>query len=292
MGLNSTSLSTLRVFESAARHLSFTDASAELNITQSAVSKQIKRLEDQLNIVLFRRLIRKLELTREGIKLAKAVREGMDIIDEAILSIHSDEWAHDFYVTAPPGFLNKWIIPKLSDYYKKFPDINLYIDANTTPADLTKREFELAIRYSEELHPALSCAHLMDEYLLPVCSPNLAPFPSSLHDLSPYCVLHDRERIKWRKFLTAMNIPWTKPKKEITYSSDDIAIQAAIAGQGIIITRLRLVEHDIQKGLLIPILDHRLQIKKNYRALTVPENFNKPHVQDFIHWIKDQVEIE
>jgi len=292
MELNSASLSTLRVFETAARHLSFTDAAAELNITQSAVSKQIKRLEEQLDIVLFHRLVRSLELTREGAKLAEAVRKGIDLIDEAILSINSSKGAQDFYVTAHPGFLNKWLIPKLNDYYDKFPEINLYIDASSEAADLTKREFELAIHYSEAPGPTLTNTHLMDEYLLPVCSPDLSPFPTSLYDLGEHCVLHDRAHTKWRNFLTAMNIPWTEPKKEFTFSSDDIAIQAAIAGQGIIITRLRLIEQDIKKGLLVPILDHRSKSDKTYWALTVPDNFEKPHVQDFIKWIKEKVEIE
>ncbi len=162
------SLNALRAFEAAARRLSVTEAAAELNVTPAAVSHQVKALEDQLGVVLFRRLNRAMMLTSAGQIFLPGLRDGFDRLARAVDRVRSECETGTLNVSVAPSFAAKWLVPRLDRFRATHPDIDVRIDANNGIVDLARSEADVAIRYGPGHYPGLHVDQLFGEEVFPV----------------------------------------------------------------------------------------------------------------------------
>ncbi|MEE8394177.1 MAG: LysR family transcriptional regulator, partial [Rhodospirillales bacterium] len=164
-------LNALRVFEAAARHLSFTRAAGELNVTQAAVSHQIKSLEERLGLSLFRRINRGLLLTDEGQTMLVPVSEALDLIAGALERLQSVESTGILTVSVLPSFAAKWLVPRLGRFTAANPDIDIRLSTTLELVDFVRDGVDIAVRYGRGEWPDLKTVKLMAEDIFPVCSP-------------------------------------------------------------------------------------------------------------------------
>jgi LysR family glycine cleavage system transcriptional activator len=163
-------LDTLRVFEAAARLKSFKAAGDELNVTASAVSHRVATLEEELGTALFVRHTRRIELTREGERLAAGVRRGLAEIGRAVSSIDQRDRTR-IRITGIPSHVTRWLAPRLHRFRAGHPDVELHVTADLAVADLTQRTFDVALRFGTGVYPGLHAEYLMDDWIFPVASP-------------------------------------------------------------------------------------------------------------------------
>ena len=250
------SLNGLRAFEAAARHLSFTQAAAELNVTQTAISHQIKRLEEELGIRLFVRQNRALALTPEAKDYlpASAPLQRSRLATDRLLRRDDD---HVLTVSTLASLAAKWLLPRLSAFQEAHPGIDVRITTSTTLVDFKSGDVDAAIRYGRGQWPGLRADWLMADELFPVCSPALLDGKKPLQcpeDLADHVLLHTSagNDDDWRLWLTAAGLPTDLSKQPgVTFDLVFMTVQAAIDGIGVAMGRTAYVEDDIAKGRLV-----------------------------------------
>jgi LysR family glycine cleavage system transcriptional activator len=215
MARNLPPLNSLRAFEAAARHLSFTKAAEELHVTPAAISHQIKALEEQLGVPLFRRLTRALRLTEAGQAALPPMRDGFDRLADAVDLLRAHEESGAITVSLDPSFAAKWLVPRLDRFRAAHPDLDLRLDATDKLADFQRDNVDLAIRYGGGNYPGLEVERLLSEEIFPVCSPKLLEGSAPLAqpgDLRHHTLIHlewDSEDVTaptWRMWLLAAGI--------------------------------------------------------------------------------------
>ncbi len=203
-------LNALRVFDAAARHLSFTKAAEELFVTQAAVSHQIKSLEDFLGLKLFRRRNRSLLLTEEGQSYYLDIKEIFSSINEATRKLQARSAKGALTVSLPPSFAIQWLVPRLSGFNSAYPGIDVRIQAVDREEDKLADDVDVAIFYGRGNWPGLRAERLYAEYLLPVCSPSLLTGDHPLktaEDLAYHTLLHDVSRRDWLAYTRQLGRP-------------------------------------------------------------------------------------
>jgi len=295
------SLDLLRGFEAAARNLSFTRAAAELFVTQSAVSRQVKTIEDQLGAVLFVRRHRALQLTEAGHELYRATTQALRQIADATARIGERRAGRALTVTTTIGFASLWLIPRLTDFRSQRPDIDIRISANNKMLDLEREGMEVAIRYCTPRAAPEGAVRLFGEVVLPVCSPKLltrsAPLATPA-DLRRHILLHYEGPdgvtpwLSWTVWLETMQLPGLKPAGSLRFSQYDQTIQAAIDGQGVALGTSPLVRQPIRQGRLIAPLAKRFESSRAYYLVTSANAAGRPEVQDFAAWLLRQAKQE
>ncbi len=196
-------LNSLRVFEAAARHLSFTRAAEELFVTQAAVSHQIKALEEFLGLKLFRRRNRSLLLTEEGQSYFLDIKDIFSSLSDATEKILERNAKGSLTISLPPSFAIQWLVPRLADFNTSHPDIDVRIKAVDLEDGSLTDDVDVAVYYGKGNWPGLRVDKLHQEYLVPVCSPLLLNGPKPLHtlaDLKNHMLLHDTSRKDWKAF--------------------------------------------------------------------------------------------
>lgn len=254
MRLRLPSLSALRAFEAAARLGSFKHAAEELAVTPTAISHRIRVLEEDLERPLFVRKVRAVELTADGRILQAAVSSGFHTIAVAITQLRQPGRA-TVTLSTTPAFAAKWLVPKLGAFQSAHPDIDLHVHASNAPVDLKAGTVDLAIRYGEGHYPGLTATLLLEDRFAPVVSPTIAPM--ARRDVSQWSLIHfDWHRppsvaLGWDAWARAAGSqPSELPGGGVRYSEESHAIQAAVAGQGIALVSLLLVEEELRLGLL------------------------------------------
>jgi LysR family glycine cleavage system transcriptional activator len=253
-------LNSLRAFEVAARHLSFKQAARELNVTPAAVGHQVKGLEDFLGIPLFRRLNRALRLTEAGQASLPELREGFAKLAGAVETLRRREARSVLTATVAPSLAAKWLIPRLHRFRAAHPEISVRLDTDLKELDLIRDGIDLGIRFGAGSYPGLRADRLMGEQLNPVCSPALLDGPAPLHtpeDLRHHTLLHiegetcDVTWADWAMWLRAANCPHVASAGGPRFSQSLMAVQAAIAGQGVALAPLSIVADDLADGRLV-----------------------------------------
>src|SRR6267143_1805328 len=242
------SLNGLRAFEAAARHLSFTVAASELNVTQTAISHQIRRLEQELGIRLFVRQNRALALTPEARDYLPGVRAAFNDLRLATDRVLT--------VSTLASLAAKWLLPRLSAFQEAHPGIDVHITTSTSLVDFKSGDVDAAIRYGRGQWPGLRADWLMADQVFPVCSPALLTGDKPLRcpeDLANHVLLHSTNNDDdWRLWLTAAGLPTNISKPHgITFDLILMVVQAAIDGIGVAIGRTSYVQDDITKGRLV-----------------------------------------
>lgn len=285
-------------FEAAARNLSFTKAADELFLTQSAISKQVKALEDHLGVDLFERRARELVLTAEGQQLYRTAAELLDWLQEETDRLKSGVRGQQISVTASPGFTSLWLIPRLQRFRLQHADIDVRIAATVDILHLERQRLDVAIRYCRPEGAPKDAIRLFDYVAFPVCSPGLASDPSnplvSPKDLSSHVLLHDtyvtsqKAYVDWESWFAAVGIRDLQPAGALYFNQYDQMIQAAIQGQGIALGISSLVHELLQDGLLVapfstPVVDARACF-----IVTSSLAAGKPQVKAFVQWLLDE----
>lgn len=292
-------LDLVRGFDSAARHLSFTKAAAELFLTQSAVSRQIKTLEEQLGVALFQRRHRALVLTEAGRHFHQAAAEALRLLEESAVRIRGGS-ARRLTVSTTIGFASLWLIPRLNDFRALHPDIDIRIDANNRLIDLAREEVDVAIRYcTPDLAPA-GALRLFGEQVIVVCNPRVAREPplATPPDLARHQLLHYERRdgvapwSTWEVWLEVQGVAGLKPAGSLTFTVFDQLVQAAIDGQGVALAPTPLVRRLLAAGRLVAPLKAVTGSARAYYLVVEGAAAARPHVRQFVDWMLAQAREE
>ena len=281
-------LNALRTFEAAARHLSFTRAAEELFVTQAAVSHQIKGLEEELGMPLFRRLGRRLLLTDEGQLLVPEVREAFELLGSAVRRVREQQGGV-LTISATPSFGAKWLAGRIGRFQALHPEFEIQLGATLRLVDFARENVDCGVRYGLGDWPGLRVDRLFDAQLMVVCSPALAAGPPPLRcpdDLRRHTLIHVLDEIDdWRLWLKAAGVSGIDPAKGPKFDSTPMALQAAASGAGIAIGRRRLIEEDLASGRLVVPFDIELADGCAYYFVTPEARANVPKIALFRDWL-------
>ncbi|HTY99020.1 MAG TPA: transcriptional regulator GcvA [Rhodocyclaceae bacterium] len=299
-------LPVLRAFEAAARHLSFKKAAEELHVTPAAVSQQIKALESYLDLPLFRRLTRALELTEHGAAMLPKIREGFECLAAAVEAA-GEHRGGALTVTAPPSFATHWLLSRLPRFAAAHPEIALRLASSPDSVDrrgetaildealvdLRGEASTVAIRYGTGIYPGYWVERLFAPVYVPVCSPKLLAGRPPLRtpaDLGRQVLIHDEtiddgERPIWDAWLQAAGADDIDAERGPHFSNAALAIEAAVAGQGVALAAKPLVEDDVAAGRLAIPFAVALPSPYAYFLVTAEAVARRPPVAAFRQWL-------
>lgn len=280
------SLPALRTFESAARLGSFKAAAVELTVSATAVSHQIRALEEQLGVPLFVRRTRAIELTRAGEELAPVLTRSFLDVRNALEVIVSEEAV--ITVSTSPSFATLWLVPRLLGFYAKYPKVLVQLDTTTRVINLKQdRRVDVAIRYGRGPYDGLDATPLFDETFGAYLAPSLLQPEQPLGDVTLIETAWQQDvlpEISWKDWLTAANIGTTNPTI-VHFDEEEHVLQAAIAGQGVALASSILAADLVNRNLLAP---YRSDVRLKgavYTALCLPEQRSTRKVDIFLDWL-------
>ena len=287
------SLDLLRGFECAARHLNFTKAAAELFLTQSAVSRQVQTLEERLEVRLFVRKRRGLALTAEGHHLFRVVQGALRQVQDALESLRPADPGQRVTVTSTMAFCSLWLVPRLGEFHSAHPEVDVRVAANDRVLDLERERIDISVRYCPESGAPSGAVWLFAEELAPVCSPSLLksrPLRRA-EDLSRHVLLHIEDPdnpspwLAWSNWLEAVGLRNLKPAGAVRFNYFDQCVRAALAGQGVALGRLPLVQELLRDGSLVAPFPQRAHTMRSYWLVRPTTPAHRPHVDRFAEWL-------
>lgn len=281
-------LNTLRSFEAAARHLNFTRAAAELHITHGAVSHQMRALERDLGITLFQRRSRGVALTTAGHDLAQTVREALDRVAQRIAELRGRP-KRALTISVLPAFATHWLIPRLADFNRRHPAIDINVRAGQALADFATEDVDLAVRYGGGQWPGLVALQLAQEDVFPVCSPrfNSGRLPKTLAELAKSRLLHTPLQ-PWDEWFRAVGVAASPSQRGMTFTETDILLRAAIDGLGIALSRRLLAQPELDAGRLVRPVRQSVHADRSY-YIVYPDSIEPPpRLLTFRDWLLEQ----
>jgi LysR family glycine cleavage system transcriptional activator len=298
------SVGNLRAFEAVARLLSFVGAGEELHLTQSAVSRQIKALEDELGSSLFSRGTRRVELTGEGAMLLRAVAPTLERLDAGVRQIRALRGRKVVSVTTFASFASLWLIPRLEAYQRSHPDVDIRVSASDAPIALADTDFDLALRYQPDTRASRHAHRLFGELMTPALVPWLAqqiaagvePPLAHFEDLARHTLTEEddvrpsAQFLSWRHWFEQHGVPQLQPRRWLYFNFTAQQVQAAMAGQGIVLARMPLVADQLARGELVEPFGEagRLRVPTAYWLLESPLAAGRPEVAEFAAWVLEQ----
>jgi LysR family glycine cleavage system transcriptional activator len=285
------SLNGLRAFEAAARHLSFTHAAAELNVTQTAISHQIRRLEEKLGIRLFVRQNRALALTPQARDYLPGVHAAFNDLRLATDRLQRKGDDRVLTISTLASLAAKWLLPRLSAFQEVHPDIDVRITTSTALVDFNGGDVDAAIRYGRGQWPGLRADWLTADQVFPVCSPALLAGERPLRspeDLAHHTLLHSSGGYDddWRLWLTAAGLPANISRQPgLSFDMIFMTLQAAIDGLGVAVGRTTYVEGDLAKGRLVVPFDIRLPADAGFYLVSPEATADAPKLAAFRAWL-------
>ncbi|MDE1182108.1 transcriptional regulator GcvA [Paraburkholderia sp.] len=279
----------LRAFEAAARHDSFTAAANELNVTHGAISRQVAALEAWLGMQVFHRLGKRVRLTEDGRRYLASIGAAFDSIALATDRLRDTGVVHVLRVNALPTFAMKWLLPRLNQFQRKAPNVELRLSTSNAPVE-TLEGFDVAVRRGPAHWPNCVAGHFLGESEVPVCSPALlqrSPIAVA-DDLSRHVLLHSDTRPgAWRNWLSAANVK-TKCRKKQSFDHFYLALQAAVDGLGVALGPLPLLDDELASGrLVVPLAGPRIDAR-GYWWVARREVADTPLVAQFCRWLQEQ----
>jgi LysR family transcriptional regulator, glycine cleavage system transcriptional activator len=286
------SLNGLRAFEAAARHLSFTHAASELNVTQTAISHQIRRLEEELGVRLFVRQNRALALTPEARDYLPGIRAAFNDLRLATDRLLRRDDGHVLTVSTLASLAAKWLLPRLATFQEANPGLDVRITTSPSLVDFKGGDVDAAIRYGRGHWPGTRSEWLTADELFPVCSPALLEGDKPLRcpeDLAHHTLLHSSGGYDddWRLWLTAAGLPSNISKQPgLTFDQIFLTLQAAIEGSGVAMGRTSYVEADIAKGRLVVPFKVALPADAGFYLVSPEAKADPPKLAAFRQWLK------
>lgn len=282
-------LGSLRVFVAVAHHLSFTRAADALGVTASAVSVQIRSLEEYLSRPLFRRNGREVHVTAEGQALLPRVQQALEQLERAVDDARTERGVSTLKLTTLPSFMQQWLLPRLGRFRERHADVDLHLHTSGDIVDFLREDFHLAIRFGGNGWPNVHAEKLLDEWLLPVCSPAMLQKHGPLRsadDLRRYPLLH------------SLTEPWTSwlfdgratehagAFRGALFDDSHALVRMAIQGAGLALARWSLVADEIASGTLVAASAKAIPYERVYWLVYPPRAAELPAVRAFSNWIK------
>ncbi len=286
-------LNSLKSFEAAGRLLSFTAAANELNVTQAAVSHQIKVIEDYLGVSLFDRYPRRLALTEQGKTLLPEVIEAFDRVSNAVASINREQFSNALSVRLAPSFAAKWLSPRLKYFWLQYPEIDLRLYHTHSAVDFEREEIDIAVTYGKGKWPGVVSDKLLSLDFSPVCSPSFMTNDKPLTDLDNlryYALLHDANYECWDDWLKLAGVKDIDAKRGTVIDDTNVLIQAAIDGQGVALGSSTFVEDLLESGRLVKPFDVTLVNEFAYFVVYPEAHLKNPAVLAFKNWLLSLVD--
>lgn len=294
MGRRLPPLNSMRVFEAAARHLSFTQAGEELHVTQAAVSHQIRVLEEWLGVLLFQRLKNGLKLTEEGAEYLSPLTMAFDTLADATSHLTNREGIKTLSISTLGSFASIWLVPRLKSFRDQFPDLDVRIVTIDQEEDLlSKGEVDLDIRYGDGKWQHVQAKKFLTENIYPVCSPDYlktAKPLNSLTDLKDHTLLHDVGVMGWKEWLEQTNVEGVDPARGPGFTHSHHVMQAAIFGEGVALGRGALVAEAIAKGDLVAPFDQKIPCEYEYYLVSTKTASDQPKIRAFTNWLLAEAE--
>ncbi len=296
-------LNALRAFEAAARHLSLTKAASELNVTPSALSHQIRGLEDHLGAKLFDRGVRSIALTAAGKALQPGLQAGFVHIRDALASLNRLSDERVLVVSTPPGFTSKWLAPRLYRFSLAHPEIDLRVSSSIRNANFIADGVDVAVRnlpVNAAHDEALEVEKLIDQSLAPVCSPafveRYGPFTSP-DMLKGAPLIHDdslagrAEMPTWADWFAAAGVRDADVSRGLRFNSADHALDATVEGAGVLLTHNALAYDDLRTGRLVMPFDLTVPSGRCYAFVCPKERRESANVRAFRGWLRNEVAV-
>lgn len=279
-------LTTLRLFEAAARHLSFKQAAAELHVTPSAVSHGIQTLEDWLGVRLFARLNRGLGLTDAGADFLPQVQQALTLLARAAANVPGRKPTGRLSVSAAPSFTSRWLLPRLEEFHALHPDIVVNIDTRHAVLEFPRDGADVGIRLGRGPWDGLHALKLVTDQLIPVCTPGMAASIRCIDDLSRFTRLQVTSvSTEWPSWFEQHGITPPRPPRQLAFDTIHMALDAAAAGMGIALGRIPLIERDLAAGRLTTVLGPPVASDAAYWLVAAPDSLNKPEIAAFRDWL-------
>ena len=281
-------LNALRVFEAVATHLSFAEAAEALHVTPAAVSMQIRTLEQYLRVPLFRRSARAIALSTEGALLLPGVRRGLAELQQAMQQLRQHRTGGVLNISTLASFLQKWLLPRLPQFYARHPDIELSIHTSPEPVDFTQTNFHAALRMTQGPTAGLYNEKLLDEWFLPVCSPEMLARHGPVRapaDLKrdPLLRSADESWSIWRR--PGTDIDWRE--RGAAFDDSLTVLAAAEQGQGLALTRWTLAAQDLANGRLVRASAQVLPCPRSYYFVCPESYMELPKLQQLLAWLRE-----
>ncbi len=296
------SFSALRAFDATARHLNFVRAAEELSVTPSAVKQLVRKLEDSLGQPLVERDGRGLRLTAAGEAGARRISEGFSSIAAGVAAIRAHDERQRLILTVEPSFAATWLVPRLDRFREVCPDVDVLVDSSPALVDLTKDTVDIAIRFSRAAPSGLVSRRLFDEELCAYCSPALTSGAEpvlTIADLARVPLIHwdigalgwaaeTRQWMGWEQWLGKLGVTGIDSRRGPRFSDYYQAVQAAIAGQGVLLGSRLVMKDLIASNLLVTPFPEGVQTDLGYDVIASREAAERPEVLAFIEWIEAQ----
>jgi LysR family transcriptional regulator, glycine cleavage system transcriptional activator len=284
-------LRALQVFDAAARHLSYSRAAEDLFLTQSAVSHQIKALEAELGTRLFRRAGRAMLLTSEGQRFYTHIRDGLASFAKGVATLRTGRGPLTLNISATPSLAAGWLVPRLSDFYHRHPDIDVNLRATTALADFDRDEVDLALRYGAGQWPGMHAEKLLSVEVFPVCSPLYrgGKLPARPIDLLQGVLLHVSGLPSWEEWFKSANVNLEQPLHGPRFSDYMLAVQAAKRGQGVLLGRGAFVAEKLASGQLVRLMRKLPSLRTFDYYIVYPQGSDLPRKsRAFRDWMLEQ----
>jgi LysR family glycine cleavage system transcriptional activator len=281
-------LTALPAFDAAARHLSFTKAAAELNLTHGAISRAIRNVEDRLGLQLFERATRSVRLTPAGAAYAAEIGAALDRISAATLAATAPQSAGVLTVSTSDGFAGRWLVPRLHRFHRAHRDLDVRLSTSGALADFVRDGIDIAIRYGAGGYDGVVSELLAEEDVSPVCSPELLQGDHPVRtpeDLRHHTLIHDNFRIDWATWLQHVGIDDINPDGGVRFESATYAVEAAVHGEGVLLGRSALVSADLMAGRLVRPFDLALKSRWKYYVVYPEGALRQKKVEAFRDWL-------
>ena len=283
------SLNALRAFVAVARHGGVSRAAEALNLTHSAVSHQIRALQEELGVTLFDKAGRGLSLTGEGSRFAARVEAAFDEIEDAAHEIGAHTHKR-LRIATISSFAACWLLPRIGDFISSCPDIDVHVQSTNKPTDLKSGEADVWIAFGTGPYPGLFCELLLRDWLFPVCSPEFAR-QYKLHDhawVDGVPLMHS-DYEPWSLWFPAAGITAREPERGIMFDNSALILQAASKGQGLGLVRHSLAYDDLVAGRLVRPFSAYVDSPMSYFFLCRMDKLDTAPVTLFRQWIKHQI---
>jgi LysR family glycine cleavage system transcriptional activator len=286
-------LKSIRAFEAAARRGSFNEAAEELFVTPSAISHQIKSLEEYLGVSLFRRARRQVQLTIAGERYLASISHALDEIDLATRRLLASSSAGAVNISAAPAFLTRWLVPKVRDFQSRHPDIELRLSPNNSPIDFTWSDIDMAIYFGDGKWPGVEAFFLREVVLVPVCSPDFVagkPRMTQPGDLCAHTLIDVSTRpSEWDEFLGSFGLVRRKRANRLSVSSTSLALGAAMENLGIALADRQLVAREVLYGRLVTPLDISMDNHLGYYLVYQKDRRVTDEMRAVLDWVMDEI---
>ena len=292
--LRSPPLTALKAFEAAARHMSFSAAAEEIGVTPSALSFQIKNLEEHLGTKVFKRLNRSVELTEAGRVLYPGLRDGLERLQQAWQAAVRSLDSTRLVVTAGPAFTARWLAPRLLSFAQDHPDIDLQISSTLRSADFTRDEVDVAIRFGPESDKGLYAEDLLVDWVAPMAHPSLAEGLMSPTDLTRTTLIHDDSlkivgiKAAWQDWARAVGME-LDTSKGLHFSQAHHGIDLAVSGAGVVLGRYSMAYQNLLDGTLVLPFKTGLSLDHQFRFICRKQDIERPVVAQFRDWLKAEI---